>query len=161
VSFTDDGSAIAGCTGLSLPVYSSPGAVSCATNPQAGDVTITADYSGDNNYGGSSGSVQDDVSLAPLTVTADSQSEHSSEKDHLVRLSVTTCSGLKVTGFGGGAVGLLGDLLSLILFYMIVAGWCCHWGLGGRTGKRLMGGHGSWGGWGGSEADGTVLTVRR
>jgi hypothetical protein len=67
VSFTDNGTAVAGCTSLAL----SGGEAICPVSfPAVGTYAIAASYSGDPNFTGSSGSVSQLVTLAPAFTSA-------------------------------------------------------------------------------------------
>jgi hypothetical protein len=73
VSFSDSNGRISGCTGLPLN-EGTPDTATCATQhePPAGTDEVTATYSGDSNYAGSSGTTSETVDEAPAITSAES-----------------------------------------------------------------------------------------
>jgi uncharacterized repeat protein (TIGR03803 family) len=65
VSFTSNGTAISGCTGINL---SSDMAVCTTSSLALGTDMIVATYSGDSNYGGSSGTLTQFVNPVPMAI---------------------------------------------------------------------------------------------
>jgi Bacterial Ig-like domain (group 3)/Putative Ig domain len=72
VSFSDSNGPIAECAAQPLAL-GSPDTATCATlhEPPAGSDEITATYSGDSNYAGSSGTATENVNEAPTITSAD------------------------------------------------------------------------------------------
>ena len=99
VNFTDNGTAIAGCTGVALVPQGSGSAATCKTKSlPVGSHTIAASYNGDSNFNLSNGSIPYTVNAPGIaTTTTVTSSQNPSSYLQPVTLTAT------VTASGGGS----------------------------------------------------------
>jgi hypothetical protein len=77
VDFTTKSTPVSGCASQTLALVAGSYEATCTVSSlTAGPHPITATYSGDANYGGSSGALMQNISPAPLTVTANNVSRY-------------------------------------------------------------------------------------
>jgi large repetitive protein len=103
VSFTAGGNPISGCPAESLTLAAGSYQATCTTSSlSAGSIVVSAAYSGDTNYGGSSGSITQTVRT--LTTTTVNSSPNPASYGATVTLTATVSA-----TDGGGSVSFTAD----------------------------------------------------